>query len=116
MYINLSPKDHAEFSIINNYDVLYRYFIEFDDIIDDEIIHNLTYLDLKKYELKINEVMLIKKLTYRFYQIIIDNYGLYYPDGSGRGKLIIDVNDPQGILETLNKVKGKNIFTLTKLN
>ena len=116
VYINLSPKDHDEFSIINNYDVLYRYFIEFNDIIDDEIIHNLTYLDLKKYELKINEVVSIKKLTYRFYQIIIDNYGLYYPDGSGRGRLIIDVHDPQAILQTLNKVKSKNMFTLTKLN
>ena len=116
IYINLSPKDHDDFSIINNYDVLYRYFIQFNDIIDDEIIHNFTYLDLKEYELKIEEVRNTKNSIYRYYQITINDYGLYYPDGNGRGNLVIDLYDPQAILNTLNKIKSSNTFTFTQLN
>ena len=116
VYINLSPKDDQMFSIINNYDILYRYFIDFDDIIDDDIIHTIKYLDLKEYELRIEQLASIKRPFYHYYQIILDDYGLYYPDGNGRGKLVIDIYDYQGILNTLNKVKNENMFTFSETN
>ena len=116
VYINLSPKDDQMFSIINNYDILYRYFIDFDDIIDDDIIHTIKYLDLKEYELRIEQLASIKRPFYHYYQIILDDYGLYYPDGNGRGKLVIDIYDYQGILNTLNKVKNENMFTFSQTN
>ena len=51
IYINLIAKNHDDFSILNDYNILYRYIVFFDNIddINSNEINMFKYLDLKTY-------------------------------------------------------------------
>ena len=115
IYINLLSKPHTDFSIINGYDIFYRYIICFEDIVEEKIVHQIEYLDLKRYNLTINKVKVVEEYrNKRLYQVSIDNYGLYYPGNGERGKLIIDIFDPQGLLNNLEKIGKENEIEFTE--
>jgi DnaJ-class molecular chaperone len=81
--ININPKLHECYQIINNYDLLYTYYIHnIDDINTTDII--LKHLDNKTHKFTVSNPVLN-------YKYKIENMGLFYNDESfpDRGNLFI---------------------------
>ena len=90
--INIIPKTHDKFRVINYYDLITLYKIDLtidlsnkSDNSNESIIH-LDYLDNKTYTFKIiNPVY--------NYEYVIENMGLLYIDEDRRGNLIVVLQD-----------------------
>ena len=105
IYINLLVKDHPRFAIINDYNIRYMFFVSESDIVGDKIVHSLTYLDLKNYQLKIGGLSDTHCSQHgsQHYTVAIDEYGLYYPSAGGsRGQLVVEIFDPDNRLKDIS--------------
>ena len=87
IYLNVVPKQHEYYQVVNNYDLLYTYNISFLSIKKQEsIIIEIKHLDNKVYQFKINNPR-------PNYWYTIDNMGLSIINKDTRGKLYITLNN-----------------------
>lgn len=87
IYLNIIPKHHINFQVINCYDLLYTHNLSFSTIKNDEDINiELRHLDNKIYNFKITNPR-------PNYMYTIDSMGLFIINKDKRGKLYINLNN-----------------------
>lgn len=120
IYVNIIPKFHKEFKIINDYHVSYRIMLNKNNNNESIVIktnefftikHKIKYLDLEEYELVISNP---KYNSSNLYEFKIDNYGLLMPNGN-RGSLIIEIIDFNNTLSLLDSKKKNTLVNFVKL-
>jgi DnaJ-class molecular chaperone len=84
--VNIIPKIHSDYRIINNYDILYE--ISIDPSHDPSLVHSFTYLDNITHKFKATI-----KYPHNNEEYVIENMGLIIPyaDNDIRGCLIIKI-------------------------
>ena len=115
IYINIVPKNHKYLRIIDEYNILYQFELE-EENIDNKTLSikkDIRYLDLNKYEINIFKIQPQSSIIYEFK---INNYGLYIPNNE-RGNLIIQVIDKCNLINTKlkNIHSNKNHINFVKL-
>lgn len=95
--INIYPRKHDKFRIIDDYNIIYFKTLTIDDIKEDNSIYfRFEYLELKEIEITIYNP---KSTTFHEYEI--NNKGLFTPK-QYRGKLIIALLDPDKLIKKNN--------------
>tara|TARA_B100001093_G_scaffold517475_1_gene599135 strand:+ start:2398 stop:3387 length:990 start_codon:yes stop_codon:yes gene_type:complete len=93
IFINLLPKSHSVFRVIDDYNLLLNIILSNDNIKSNRIECSVEFLDLRKIKIVIVNPLKLFTNEYRY-----PNLGLIQPNGS-RGDLCINVLDPLNLVK-----------------